>query len=171
MLKKMGTTRYSFNLKEKKSKKKKNIETLTTVLVRWNITWAMQKWMDNSKVFLLFPILYLDDYSNQALFELADIMVSDKKELRNIGAGKSTTNVNLDDFNVKATENSEIIGDESLVRVVKIDYPYVKNGKINLDFTDEYADEIYQNQSKELKRQRNLLIYSVLALFSLLLLM
>tara|TARA_B100001142_G_C14314809_1_gene648052 strand:+ start:566 stop:1924 length:1359 start_codon:yes stop_codon:yes gene_type:complete len=162
--------RYSFNLKEKKAKKKKTIDRTTTVLIRWDSSWAMQKWRDLSKIFLLFPVLYVDDYANMALFEVDDIMISNKKELKDIEVSKSISEINLEDFNVSDGEVEELIGDNQLVKVVKLDYPYESDGTISLDFTDKYADEIYQNQSKELKRQRNYLIYTIIGSIALLIL-
>ena len=162
--------RYSFNLKEKKIKKKKTIDKTTTILIRWDIDWAMQKWRDLSKIFLLFPLNYVDDYANKALFEVDDIMISDNKLLKDVKINKSISDINIEDFNVTDREAEELIGDNQLVKVVKLDYPYKSDTSINLDFTDKHADEIYQNQSKELKRQRNYLISTIIGSIALLIL-
>ncbi len=156
-------SRYSFNLKEKKKKSKNKIESMTSILIRWDEDWKMQKWWDQKNVFLLFPDRYLEDDINYALYKIGDVLISDSDTLSSQGYSKTATNIDISNFNVSESDSIEIVGEDGNIRVVKIAIPYDSRESIYLDFTDQYADELYSNKNEELKTWRRRLIWSIVS--------
>ena len=90
-------------------------------------------------------------------------MISDSDTLSSQGYSKTTTNIDISNFNVSESDSIEIVGEDGNIRVVKIAIPYDSRESIYLDFTDQYADELYSNKNEELKIWRRRLIWSIVS--------